>query len=246
MMLAWTSRLLRARLISLLRARLIIFQASIMQLLFNPATTMANPCQWLPSTTAAAVSKFAVTQSDTVHCMGGGSLLLWLLLRSTRHQQRMEALKHVPIVIHGDLVLPTPESVVSWVSSQDISAYEWQRQGIMLGVGGDLRKPENAWLKSVSADLAAGRFGELESDMLRYIDHWDKKDMLEWRSTSGDPRGPFLNQVAHRLSPMMVESTNLLVSARDTDFAPVAAPAESERRVDLLRLQPLLSSLQLP
>ena len=166
--------------------------------------------------------------------------MLWLLLRATcnaPHTKR--AVQNVPVVVHGDLVLPTPESARAWASASEASPYEWQRQGVMLGVGGDLRKPQHAWLAPVSAALAAGRFADLEKDFMKYIDHWDTKGMLEWRSLAaggagGDPRGPLLKDVR---GPIMSENG---------DLASGLLQPTSDRQIVLPGLLPLLSSLRVP
>lgn len=79
--------------------------------------------------------------NDVVSCVGGGSLLLWLLLqRSSRQPSHIDAMPSV--VMHGDLVLPTPESVARWAMLK-IDPHEWRRQAVMVGMNGGLSKPEN-------------------------------------------------------------------------------------------------------
>jgi len=138
--------------------------------------------------------------NDVVSCVGGGSLLLWLLLqRSSRQRSQIDAMPSV--VMHGDLVLPTPESVARWAMLK-IDPHEWRRQAVMVGMNGALKKPENKWLAPIMTNVAAGRFEPLESQMLRQVDFWDRQGKLEWRpSTSSDAdeasfslRGPVMSE----------------------------------------------------
>jgi len=112
-------------------------------------------------------------------------LLLWLL---SKRRQRSAVMAHQPIeskptadpplefktILRSTPVMPTPESCAEWLQVVDPSAAsdcnrrEWRRQALLLGLGGATVEP---WLKPIVHKVAAGRFGELESDMLHFIDN---------------------------------------------------------------------------
>ena len=115
--------------------------------------------------------------------MGGGSILLWLLLKAGQAPRCARK-----VVVAGPLVLPTPESCAEWVGQCGIDvpipdAHSWRRQGLLLGAGGDGRlQRENSWLAPIAVSLAAGRFAALEEDMMGYVDRWARAGHLTFCS----------------------------------------------------------------
>jgi len=138
------------------------------------------------------------------------SLLLWLLLRA-RHVNGHQSVKSVgtshlpPVVFHGDLLLPTPMSAaaaqasaeegVSQVSIASRIERTWRRQAVLAGLDGTLHHSRNAWARPIFSDVAAGRFQDLEKDMLKYIEFWDRVGTIEWRSEDDKEKEPDGHQV---------------------------------------------------
>ena len=80
--------------------------------------------------------------ADEVVCMGGGSLLLWLLLRAGNAPRAARK-----VTIYGTLVLPSPDSCVQWINqvqATDMMPFatssEWRQQAVLLGMSGRLRR----------------------------------------------------------------------------------------------------------
>ena len=137
------------------------------KILLSPSIGLANPRSWqaLPE-----LSLHHQQRIDEVHCIGGGTLLLWLLIRA----KRIPRVGHV--VVHGPIVLPTAESCEQWVSSIDPEAApkerEWRREALCLGLGGALSATNKEWLAPILHTIASGRSEELALEMLRYRDRW--------------------------------------------------------------------------
>ena len=78
-------------------------------------------------------------------------------------------------LIHGDLVVPTPQSCRAWAGAAAGDEYEWRQQAVMLGLDRSARRRaaaagrDAAWLEPILLDAAAGRWSRLEADMLKYV-----------------------------------------------------------------------------
>ena len=82
-------------------------------------------------------------------------------------------------MLHGDLVLPTPESCAGWTSTLDrhgdtvtVTAQEWRTQALLLGLDGALPASKHAWLAPILQCVASGRTKELAADMQQLADRW--------------------------------------------------------------------------
>ena len=177
-----------------------------MQLILRPPASILSPASWPDVGSFGSSMEHTATGVEQVHCVGAGSLLLWLLLQARPNElakQATQGLGHpsqLPsVVMHGPLVLPTPTSVADFcsTSASDVEE-EWRRCGVMMFLDDDNMK-KTEWLMHIMRDVAAGRFGQLESDMLRHIDHWDRANKLELRPAAdpvsvgaGALRGPVM------------------------------------------------------
>ncbi len=147
-------------------------------LLLSPSTALAQPRGWQALATAPPLP--ADRRYDEVHCVGGGSLLLWLM--ACAHRAPRGRVVH----LHGPVVLPTPESCASWLARSEALGsnpaaddYEWRRQALSLGVAGSgLHGARSEWLKPLLTSIAMGRARELgarASDMQR---RWERNGRL--------------------------------------------------------------------
>ena len=111
----------------------------------------------------------------------GGSLLLWLLLRAGRAPRLHKSGR---VIIHGDIVVPTPQSCRAWAGAAAGDEYEWRQQAVMLGLDRSARRRaaaagrDAAWLEPILLDAAAGRWSRLEADMLKYVARWEDAGRL--------------------------------------------------------------------
>lgn len=129
-------------------------------LLLSPSTSLATPRGW------GAVSSMPKLSSryDEVHCVGGGSLLLFLLFAAGKAPRLRPGGK---VIFHGPIVHPTASSCSSWLNSlkagsgKTINEYEWRSSAVSLGVGGALHEPFHQWLEPITKDVAAGRTNQL-------------------------------------------------------------------------------------
>ena len=150
-------------------------------ILLSPSIGLANPRTWqaLPELSLQHQQRI-----DEIHCIGGGSLLLWLLIRA----RRIPPVRHV--VIHGPMVLPTAESCAEWAASIDPdrapNEREWRREALCLGLGGALSATNREWLAPILHTIASGRSEELALDMLRYRDRWAEAGRLSFASFDED------------------------------------------------------------
>ena len=147
-------------------------------LLLNPSTAYATPRHWqaLALGPGEATSVPCASRYHEVHCVGGGSLLLFLLLRAGLAPRASR------VVMHGELVLPTPESCNRWVARVDpsfptIDGYTWRREATLLGAGGGLRKSA-PWLESLMRCVASGQHDKLAAEALSLAERWDLSGRL--------------------------------------------------------------------
>jgi len=155
-----------------------------MKLLLAPTRgSVDNPANWLSAKSIVRNQLWCSSGAAEVHCVGGGSLLLWLLLnaqRSGRKGQQTIAEPMPSVIMYGEPVLPTPESVGMWSNSAvDPSlAASWKDAGDRLYHSPALKLPENRWLSDISETLSKGDFLMLADDLLRHLDFWDAKGCL--------------------------------------------------------------------
>ena len=84
--------------------------------------------------------------------------------------------------MHGDLALPTPQSVGLFRGGDVESArFRWREEGVDLTKSGMLSLPQHAWMADIAAAVAEGDFQSLADDMMRYVDSWDRDGRLSWR-----------------------------------------------------------------
>lgn len=136
-------------------------------LLLSPSRNLASPRGWAITPTCLPEG----SRYDEIHCVGGGTLLLWLLLKAGC------APRATRVVCHGHMVLPTPESCAAWLGEDarvDVDDYEWRREAIKLGIGGALRDSGKAWLEPLLLCIASGRAHELESDFRSLQMRWER------------------------------------------------------------------------
>ena len=126
-------------------------------LFLSPSTALASPRAW-PAVTANPPPTVRDNRYDEVHCVGGGALLLWLLVRAGRGPRASR------VYLHGPAVAPTPDSCAEWLTRAGMPAgasapdvYEWRQQAVSLGVGGQLRSAELQWLEPMMSSIALGR-----------------------------------------------------------------------------------------
>ena len=155
-------------------------------LLLNPSTGLAAPRGW-QALVAAHPPVPSGSRYDEVHCMGGGSLLLWLLACAGRAPRgRM-------VYLHGPVVLPTPESCNAWLlragaSTLQCDEYDWRRQAVSLGAGGGmLTQSTDEWLKPILRTIAAGRAHELGDRAAAMERRWERNGHLVHRQDRRRP-----------------------------------------------------------
>ena len=149
-------------------------------ILLNPSVNIATPRGW------ASVTPDALPRSkrySEVHLVGGGTLLMWLLVKA----------KCAPfatrIICHGPMVRPTPESCQQWLGDEarrrgiedDVDIYEWRRQAVVLGVGGNLRAMGKEWLEPLLQEVAMGRCHVLAEDFEAMRVRWERSGRLIYR-----------------------------------------------------------------
>ena len=79
-------------------------------LVLSPPTAFATPRNWARLPLEPAETGILKTE---VHCIGGGSLLLWLLFRAGGAPRLHKSGR---VIIHGDIVVPTPQSCRAWAA----------------------------------------------------------------------------------------------------------------------------------
>ena len=152
-------------------------------LLLSPSTSFATPRGW--QTLTSYTSPLArSSRYDEVHCVGGGSLLLWLLACAGKAPR-------APLVyFHGPVVLPTPESCAAWLDRDAPEArtvndgFEWRRQAISLGAGGTISG--HTWLKPLLTTVAAGRSYELGARFVQMQRRWERNGRIVHRPWPAD------------------------------------------------------------
>ena len=147
--------------------------AYMVRLVLSPSRHLAQPRSWQN----LAELPQCLSEADEVVCLGGGSLLLWLLVRAGRCPRR--PMRNV--VMHGPLVLPTPESCGRWLSefgeedgASTTAESQWREQALLLGLNGGAEP----WLRPILQQVAMGRFDALQDDMLRYVARWSSSGRL--------------------------------------------------------------------
>ena len=154
------------------------------QLLLSPGVSLAQPRGWISLASQPSVYSKTVpfsqrqTTVDEVHCVGGGSLLLWLLACAGR------APRGRVVYMHGPVVLPTPESCGEWLMREHgaeasdgylLSSHDWRQQAVACGVGGGGLPPEHfEWLRPLLTAIACGRAHELGERFSSMQRRWER------------------------------------------------------------------------
>merc|ERR1712217_71662 len=151
-------------------------------LLLSPSIALSHPRAWQSLPSLPIRDQHRISE---VHCIGGGSLLLWLLIRAKRIPRIGQ------VVIHGPLVLPTADSCAQWAEAIECPAYvsterEWRTEALCLGLDGALSMDDRKWLLPILHDIAAGKSNELCHDMLRYRDRWYASGRLHYEPLTHD------------------------------------------------------------
>ena len=151
-----------------------------MKLVLRPSLALAEPQGWWA---VGEVPSFA-QRADELVCLGGGSLLLWLLFRAGKAPWAARR-----VSVYGALTFPTPESCGAWAASgtrrgdptlptrPPPDPHEWRRQATLLlssnaGDRGSQWRPEQLWLIPLLQPTAAGRFEEVHNEMAIALDRW--------------------------------------------------------------------------
>ena len=149
-------------------------------LVLNPSTSLASPRGWQALVETHSNIPSGKTY-DEVHCIGGGSLLLWLLACAGRAPRgRM-------VFLHGPIVLPTPDSCNAWLERSGSRAppcdgYDWRQQAVSLGVGGgNIQRDTDYWLWPVLRTIATGRAHELGERAASMQRRWERNGRLVHR-----------------------------------------------------------------
>lgn len=151
------------------------------RLILSPTTALAQPRGWSALASPPSLSSKQSTTYDEVHCVGGGSLLLWLLACAGR------APRGRIVYMHGPVVQPTPESCAAWLVRESGGAYspdkyEWRTQAVALGLSGGGLPPEDMqWLRPLLTSIASGRGGELGSRFADMQKRWERNGRLVHR-----------------------------------------------------------------
>jgi hypothetical protein len=142
--------------------------AAARTLLLSPSVAMATPRGWQ---TISSMPKLT-ERYDEVHCVGGGSLLLFLLFAAGRAPR---LLPHGRVYFHGNIIYPTAPSAIDWMNkicqpgqAARSDTYEWRQAALSLGFGGRLHEPENRWLEPIVRSVVSGREGDLV-DRFNYL-----------------------------------------------------------------------------
>ena len=127
-----------------------------------------------------------------MHCVGGGSLLLFLLFAAGKAPRLRPGGK---VIFHGPIVQPSASSCSSWLNSVKASgvrdstfAYEWRQTAVSLGLGGAMHEPFHQWLGPIAKDIAAGRTNALVERFNSLQQRSEQKGRLEHIPTSS--KGP--------------------------------------------------------
>ena len=145
------------------------------RLLLAPGAGISQPRGWAalanqPALISSVPFSRTHTTVDEVHCVGGGSLLLWLLACAGK------APRGRTVYMHGPVVLPTPESCNAWCDSS-LSSDDWRTQAIMCGLGGG-GEPHSAWLRPLLTAIACGRADELGARFTSMQRRWERNGRL--------------------------------------------------------------------
>lgn len=220
------------------------------RLLLAPSTNLAQPRGWAalansPSLICKSVP-FSQTRAtvDEVHCVGGGSLLLWLLACAGRAPRgRM-------VYMHGPVVLPTPESCAEWLArdcaaavaadddnslsaalfhvDNSLSSDDWRTQAVMAGLGGGgLPLEHTAWLRPLLTAVACGRADELGARFSSMQRRWERIGRLvhlPMPETEDGLLDELLRQQMEATSTAKGSAPSTLLRCGEMGCAAVAAP----------------------
>lgn len=157
---------------------MVIAHGTPSRLILSPSTALAQPHGWQSLITTP--KSWYGGRFDEVHCLGGGSLLLWLLACAhCAPRGRM-------VYMHGPVVVPTPESCARWLERTPGRVgvpgagdkYDWRRQAIALGAGGFLQKEDASWLEPLMRCVASGRAYELGARATDMQKRWERSGRL--------------------------------------------------------------------
>mmetsp|Transcript_92211 Transcript_92211/g.276686 ORF Transcript_92211/g.276686 Transcript_92211/m.276686 type:complete len:142 (-) Transcript_92211:256-681(-) len=128
-------------------------------LLLSPSVALSHPRAWQNIPSLPTYDRIS-----EVHCIGGGTLLLWLLVRA----KRIPRVGHV--TIHGPMVLPTAESCAHWVATVDSSYVSnervWRKEALCLGLDGALPADDKRWLAPILREAHSSNRARLRSAAL--------------------------------------------------------------------------------
>ena len=86
------------------------------------------------------------------------------------------------LIMHGEMVAPTPESCAKWcerlgVDKSNVDEYTWRAQAWQAGASGALRAEEVKWLEPMMRSIAMGRTAEVEAR----FHNWSERGMRSGR-----------------------------------------------------------------
>lgn len=131
------------------------------KLVLTPSASLASPHGW---TEIARASFNPLQRFDEVHCVDGGSLLLFLLCRAGKAPRLSSRGK---VFFHGPVVLPTAASCTDWLArigakgTDGTDEWAWRKEALSLGMNGNLHEDKYEWLQPITRSIASGRSAEL-------------------------------------------------------------------------------------
>ena len=127
-------------------------------LILSPPVSMATPRGWEAIAQYPSLSTSGV-RYDQVHCVGGGSLLLFLLHLAGKAPRLAKA---GTVFVHGEPIYPTSDSCSLWADAvrpgagKDIDDEEWRNAAVSMGLGGRLAEPQLKWLEPLTRSIISG------------------------------------------------------------------------------------------